>query len=85
TVKDKIFVSSGNEVRGYTKKGKQFLGFDTNLTEEIKSMHISGSDLLVCGDYVYNHYHDCQDSNYYLAADKINDVISLPAEKRSPF
>lgn len=38
TVKDKIFVSSGNEVRGYTKKGKQFLGFDTNLTEEIKSM-----------------------------------------------
>ncbi|XP_071527283.1 BBSome complex member BBS7-like isoform X2 [Panulirus ornatus] len=81
TVKDKIFVSSGNEVRGYTKKGKQFLGFDTNLTEEIKSMHISGSDLLVCGDYVYNHYHDCQDSNYYLAADKINDIISLPAEK----
>lgn len=38
TVKDKIFVSSGNEVRGYTKKGKQFLGFDTNLMEEIKSM-----------------------------------------------
>ncbi|XP_042887843.1 Bardet-Biedl syndrome 7 protein homolog isoform X2 [Penaeus japonicus] len=81
TVQDKIFLSSGNEVRGYTKKGKQFLGFDTNLTEEIKSMHISGSDLLVCGDYVYNHYHDCQDSNYYLAADKINDVITLPAEK----
>lgn len=81
TVKDKIFVSSGNEVRGYTKKGKQFLGFDTNLMEEIKSMHISGSDLLVCGDYVYNHYHDCQDVNYFLAADKINDLIALPAEK----
>ncbi|KAJ4432478.1 hypothetical protein ANN_21097, partial [Periplaneta americana] len=38
TVKDKIFVSSENEVRGYTKKGKLFLGFDTNLTEHIKSM-----------------------------------------------
>ena len=48
--------------------------------------HISGSDLLVCGDYVYNHYHDCQDSNYYLAPDKINDIIALPAEKvSSPF
>ncbi|KAB7495673.1 Bardet-Biedl syndrome 7-like protein [Armadillidium nasatum] len=81
TVKDKIFVSSGNEVRGFTKKGKQFLGFDTNLTDDIKSMFISGSDLLVCGDYVYNHYCDCQDTNYYLAADKINDVIALPAEK----
>ncbi|KAK7070006.1 Bardet-Biedl syndrome 7 protein, partial [Halocaridina rubra] len=81
TIRDKIFVSSANEVRGYTKKGKQFLGFDTNLTEEIKSMHISGSDLLVCGDYIYNHYHDCQDSNYFLSPDRINDVISLPAEK----
>lgn len=48
---------------------------------QLFSRHISGSDLLVCGDYVYNHYHDCQDSNYYLAADKINDIISLPAEK----
>ena len=38
TAKDKVFVASGNEVRGYTKKGKQFLGFDTNLAEEIKSM-----------------------------------------------
>nr|CAD7403389.1 unnamed protein product [Timema cristinae] len=38
TVQDKIFVSSGNEVRGYTKKGKLFLAFDTNLTEPIKSI-----------------------------------------------
>ncbi|KAA0187484.1 hypothetical protein HAZT_HAZT007675 [Hyalella azteca] len=38
TPKDKIFVSAGNEVRGYTKKGKQFLGFDTNLAEDIKSI-----------------------------------------------
>ena len=38
TVRDKIFISAGNEVKGYTKKGKQFLGFDTNMTQEIKSM-----------------------------------------------
>lgn len=35
---EKIFLASGAEVRGYTKKGKQFLGFDTNLTESIQSM-----------------------------------------------
>lgn len=39
----------------------------------------------MCGDYVYNHYHDCQDSNYFLAADKINDLITLPAEKVSGY
>ena len=36
--REKIFVASGAEVRGYNKKGKQFLGFDTNLTESIQSM-----------------------------------------------
>jgi Bardet-Biedl syndrome 7 protein len=36
--REKIFVASGAEIRGYNKKGKQFLGFDTNLTESIQSM-----------------------------------------------
>ena len=44
-------------------------------------MYISGSDLMVCGNYVYNQYHDCKDSNYVLAGDKITDVISLSTEK----
>lgn len=38
TLLDKIFVSSGAEVKAYTKKGKQFLKFDTNLTEPIRTM-----------------------------------------------
>ena len=37
-VKEKIFVASGSEVRGYSKKGKQFLGFETNSTETVQSM-----------------------------------------------
>ena len=36
--KEKIFVASGSEVRGYTKKGKQFLGYDTGSTEAVQSM-----------------------------------------------
>lgn len=35
---DKVFVSAGAEVRGFSKKGKQFLKFDNNLTEPIKTM-----------------------------------------------
>lgn len=37
-VQDKIFISCDSEVKGFTKKGKQFLGFDTNLTESISAM-----------------------------------------------
>lgn len=38
TASDKIFIACDNEVKGYTKKGKLFLNFDTNMTESIKSM-----------------------------------------------
>ncbi|XP_063776321.1 Bardet-Biedl syndrome 7 protein [Pseudophryne corroboree] len=81
TVQEKIFVASGSEVRGFTKRGKQFLSFETNLTESIRAMHVSGSDLFLCASYIYNHYCDCKDQHYYLSGDKISDVICLPVEK----
>ncbi len=81
TVKDKIFASAGNEVKGYTKKGKLFLSFDTNLTEPVSAMSITGNDLLVTGKHIYNHYRDCKDTNYYLSEDVIGDVLALPGEK----
>lgn len=78
---EKVFVATGAEVRGYTKKGKQFLGFDTNLTESIQSMYVSGADLFLCGNYIYNHYRDCKDENYFLSGDTITDVLCLPSKK----
>ena len=93
TVKDKIFASYSNQgsassggagnnlIKGFTKKGKVFLEFDTNLTEPIKNISITGSHLLVAGDHVYNHFLDCRDTNYYLSEDKILDCIAMPGEK----
>ncbi|XP_019377616.1 PREDICTED: Bardet-Biedl syndrome 7 protein isoform X2 [Gavialis gangeticus] len=81
TPQEKIFVAAGSEVRGFTKRGKQFLSFETNLTENIKAMHISGADLFLCASYIYNHYCDCKDQHYYLSSDKINDILCLPVEK----
>ncbi|XP_063232547.1 Bardet-Biedl syndrome 7 protein homolog isoform X2 [Bacillus rossius redtenbacheri] len=81
TVQDKIFVALKNEVHGYLKKGKLFLAFDTNQTEHISSMHVSGSNLLVCGRHVYSQFYDCVDTNSYVCGDQINDVVALPAEK----
>uniref|UniRef100_A0A8C9SU07 Bardet-Biedl syndrome 7 n=1 Tax=Scleropages formosus TaxID=113540 RepID=A0A8C9SU07_SCLFO len=46
TPQEKIFVAAGSEVRGYTKKGKQFLSFEANLAESIKAMYAPGSGLL---------------------------------------
>ena len=35
---------------------------------------------MVCGSYIYNHYVDCRDTNYYLSSDKINDSLCLPPD-----
>ncbi|XP_036407572.1 Bardet-Biedl syndrome 7 protein [Megalops cyprinoides] len=80
TPQEKIFIAAGSEVKGYTKKGKQFLSFEANLAESIKAMYVSGADLFVCASYIYNHYCDCKDQDYYLSGDKINDIVCLPAE-----
>uniref|UniRef100_A0A8C7USD7 Bardet-Biedl syndrome 7 n=1 Tax=Oncorhynchus mykiss TaxID=8022 RepID=A0A8C7USD7_ONCMY len=76
----KIFVCAGSEVKGYTNKGKQFLSFEANLTESINAMHVSDTDLFVCASYIYNHYCECKDQDYYLSGDKINDIVCLSAE-----
>ncbi|XP_029021713.1 Bardet-Biedl syndrome 7 protein isoform X2 [Betta splendens] len=80
TPQEKIFVCSGSQVRGFTKKGKQFLTFDANLTETINAMHVSVSDLFLCASYIYNHYCDCKDQDYYLSGDKINDITCASSE-----
>ena len=41
---------------------------------------VEGSNLMVCGSYIYNHYVDCRDTNYYLSSDKINDSLCLPPD-----
>ena len=68
-------------MKGLTKKGKLFLSFDTNMTEAIRSMSITGNDLMVAGSHVYNHYRDCRDANTFLCEDTVNDVLALPGEK----
>lgn len=81
--RERIFATSGSEIKGYTKKGKNFLSFDTSLAEPIQTMYVEGAELFTCGNYVYNHYHDCKDANHFLSADSICDVICIPTNKVS--
>lgn len=68
-----------------------FLHFDLHYTIElcrvvsslphwVFSRHVSGADLFVCASYIYNHYCDCKDQDYYLSGDKINDITCLSTE-----
>jgi Bardet-Biedl syndrome 7 protein len=70
---DKIFVAFENQIVGFNKKGKIFMTFDTNLTEPIKTLCVTGNDLIVCGNHVYTHYKDYKESGSYLCGDTIVD------------
>ena len=52
--RDKIFVASSGTVRAYTRKGKEFLRFNTNLTEPIKSMWVGEEEIHTGGEFMYN-------------------------------
>ena len=51
------------------------LSLSLSLSRWVESNH-----LFVCGSYVYNHYVDCEDTDYYLSSDKINSVVCQPLE-----
>lgn len=38
TAQDKIFVAFQTVIKGFSKKGKQFLNFESNMTEGINKM-----------------------------------------------
>lgn len=82
-VRDKIFLAQGSQVKGYNKKGKEFLSFETTLSEPIRSMYIEGTELVVCGGFIFQRYSDLRDRDYYYSADKINDIVCLPLEASS--
>ena len=44
------------------------------------SRYVIGNNLFLCGNYVFNQYHDFQDENYFLSPDRINDIICLPSK-----
>lgn len=37
--------------------------------------HVEASDLLVTGKYVFNHYRDLQDINYYYSTDEVSSSV----------
>lgn len=82
TLADKVFFASENKIKGFNKKGKMFLSFDTNLTESVRSMFVEGADLIICGNHVYNHYKDCKDAGSYLCGDTIVAAAALCSNSR---
>lgn len=81
SVKDSIFVAAGDSVSGYTRHGKQFLSLQTNLTDRIENICVSGNDLLICSQFAFSHFNNCKEIYHQMLGEDIRDVICLPVEK----
>jgi len=77
--KASIFMSTGQTIRGVTKRGKDFFKLDTSHTEKISALHVQGQNLWSSGMFTLNCYQSANnqiiDKYYYLSEDKINDMI----------
>ena len=73
--RDNIFMASSGTVRAYTKKGKEFLRFNTNLTEPIRSMWVGEEDIHTGGEFMYNTFINCKDTYFFMSSDRINDIV----------
>ena len=72
----KIFYASGGTVRGLLRKGKEFLRFNTNLTEPIRSMYVQDDHIFTGGEYIFNHFYQLKDTAFFMSNDRINDLTS---------
>ncbi|CAH2091988.1 unnamed protein product [Euphydryas editha] len=80
---DKIFAASGNEVKGYTKKGKVFLSIETSVSETITSMCVLGSDLILCSGRTVTFYRELQEQYCYVCDDRVLDAIAFAIPNKS--
>ncbi|KAL4708769.1 hypothetical protein ACJJTC_011733 [Scirpophaga incertulas] len=76
---DKIFTASGNEVKGYTRKGKVFLTIETSVSDTITSMCVLGGDLILCSGRTITCYRDLRESNSYICDDRVLDIAAFSA------
>ncbi|XP_044019179.1 Bardet-Biedl syndrome 7 protein homolog isoform X3 [Aphidius gifuensis] len=76
--KDKIFIAYNNSVKGFSRKGKMFLEFDTSLIDSITAMYVLGPNLAACARDLYHRYENCKDSDSYLAGEILHDVALIP-------
>ncbi|XP_028163089.1 Bardet-Biedl syndrome 7 protein homolog isoform X3 [Ostrinia furnacalis] len=84
TPSDKIFAASGNEVKGYTKKGKVFLTIETSVSETITSMIflfrcVVGGDLILCSGRTVTCYRDLRELHSYICEDRVLDIAAFAA------
>ena len=70
--KDRVFVCRGNVVEGYSKAGKRFFKFNTQLTDALMAMVVEARQIYCIQNYVYSMFEDAKDCDFMVSPDSMN-------------
>jgi Bardet-Biedl syndrome 7 protein len=70
--KDRIFICRGNVVEGYSKAGKRFFKFNTQLTDALLAMAVEARQIYCIQNYVYSMFEDAKDCDFLVSPDAMN-------------
>lgn len=82
---DKTFVATAQHVHGFTKKGKEFFKFQSNLAEPLRKLHVYDTRLWTLTDFTLNQYENGVDKHSYVSPDRINDALVVPMTHEQDF
>eukprot|EP00756_Hemistasia_phaeocysticola_P040760 Hpha_TRINITY_DN16881_c2_g18::TRINITY_DN16881_c2_g18_i1::g.149502::m.149502/K16749/BBS7; Bardet-Biedl syndrome 7 protein len=72
---EKVFAASGDSVRAFTKKGREYFKVETNLAEAIQSMAVRTPWIWTAGDYVVACFEEGTEVAYLNTPDRVNDLV----------
>lgn len=67
TPDSKIFVSFGDVVKGFNKKGREFFKLESPMTEEIRHMSVFDPELYIAGEYVLYRLEHSKETGFYMS------------------
>jgi Bardet-Biedl syndrome 7 protein len=74
-----VFLATGSQIRGFTKKGKEFFKLDSSHTDAIVHLHVQSQELWSTGKHTLNCYSSTEarifDKYFYLAEDVISHMM----------
>ncbi|KAG7400693.1 Bardet-Biedl syndrome 7 protein [Phytophthora boehmeriae] len=82
---DKAFVAIGQHVHGFSKKGKEFFKFQSNLAEPLRKIHVYDNQLWTATDFTFNQYENGADKHSFVSPDRINDAAVVPVNHEQDF
>ncbi|ORC90125.1 uncharacterized protein TM35_000091750 [Trypanosoma theileri] len=74
---DQIFFVHGSVLDAYSRKGKLFFSFDTNVTEVIHTVFVSTPFIITCGSFMVTGFREAKELGFYMAPDRINAMVAF--------